>query len=164
MALAFQREAMPEGPRLYVAPEKCLRRFVEEQGAVITTDLFADNVAVRADAQALPFAPASFAAVVCSDVLEHVEDDRAALQQMREALRPDGVAYVHVPVLLTETVDYGRAIEVDYGHRRTYGPDVLGRIAEAGLRSSLVRACDLQARDRRKFGLAHDSVLVLRAA
>src|SRR3954451_19387842 len=133
MALAFEREAIPPGLRLYIAPERCLERFVNERGRVITTDLFADGVAVRADAQALPFPPGAFGAVVCSDVLEHVEDDHVALDQIRQALRPGGVAYVHVPILLTETVDYGRAIEVDYGHRRTYGPDVLDRVQRAGL-------------------------------
>jgi Methyltransferase domain len=164
MALAFRRQLIPPGPRLYVAPESCLEPFVRQDGPVITTDLFAENVAVRADAQALPFAPGSFAAIVCSDVLEHVEDDQSALAQIREALSPVGVAYVHVPVLLTETVDYGRAIEVDYGHRRAYGPDLLGRVANAGLSCSLVRACDLTAAERRRFGLQHDSVLVLRSA
>lgn len=47
-----------------------------------------------ADAQALPFRPATFDRVLCSGVLYHVPDCRQALAEMRRALRPGGRAVI----------------------------------------------------------------------
>ncbi len=44
-----------------------------------------------------PFPPASFAAVVMADVLEHLPDPRRALEQVRELLEPGGVVAVSTP-------------------------------------------------------------------
>ncbi|HEX3596077.1 MAG TPA: class I SAM-dependent methyltransferase [Polyangiaceae bacterium] len=51
----------------------------------------------RADASSLPFSAASFDAVVLGEVLEHVEDDSAALKEAARVLRPDGILAVTVP-------------------------------------------------------------------
>jgi SAM-dependent methyltransferase len=45
----------------------------------------------------------SFDAIVCSHVLEHIPDDRAAMRELRRILRPGGWAIVQVPI------DYERA-------------------------------------------------------
>jgi SAM-dependent methyltransferase len=45
---------------------------------------------VCADAAALPFEPDTFDVVTMFDVLEHVSDDRRAVQEARRALRPGG--------------------------------------------------------------------------
>jgi SAM-dependent methyltransferase len=46
---------------------------------------------------ALPFADGSFDAVVCSDVLYHLDDDVAALREIHRVMRPEGVVVVNVP-------------------------------------------------------------------
>jgi len=45
----------------------------------------------------LPFTKNSFAAVVCSDVLYHLDDDEKALLELRRVLQPGGVLVVNVP-------------------------------------------------------------------
>jgi len=48
------------------------------------------GIFVVADATALPFKPAVFSHVICSEVLEHVEDDQRALNEMGRVLNASG--------------------------------------------------------------------------
>jgi len=52
---------------------------------------------VVADGARLPFAAASFAAAVCTEVLEHVDDPAAVFAEIARVLRPGGHAYVTTP-------------------------------------------------------------------
>ncbi len=45
----------------------------------------------------MPFADGSFDAVVLGEVLEHVEDDRAALQEAARVMTDNGVLAISVP-------------------------------------------------------------------
>ena len=51
----------------------------------------------RADALDLPFADASFDAVVALDVLEHLRDPRDGIEEIRRVLRPGGQLILSVP-------------------------------------------------------------------
>jgi len=50
-----------------------------------------------ADIRALPFAPDTFDKIVLSEVLEHVEDDGAALREVARVLKPGGLLAITVP-------------------------------------------------------------------
>lgn len=52
---------------------------------------------VVGDGGRLPFRDGSFAAVVCTEVLEHVDDPSAAFAEMARVLRLGGLAYVTTP-------------------------------------------------------------------
>lgn len=52
---------------------------------------------VCAAGEALPFAPNSFDVMLSNEVLEHVQDDRAAAAEMVRALRPGGRAVIFCP-------------------------------------------------------------------
>jgi SAM-dependent methyltransferase len=84
--------------------------------------------AVRADARRLPFAGASFDRVIAAEVLEHIDDDGAALAELARVLRPGGLIAVTVPRWLPERVCW--ALSRDYhevpgGHIRIYRGDGL---------------------------------------
>jgi SAM-dependent methyltransferase len=56
---------------------------------------------VQGDTAALPFADGAFAAVVHSQVLQHVPSDRRIFSELNRVLRPGGVLVIGTP-------DYGR--------------------------------------------------------
>lgn len=63
------------------------------------------------------------------DVLEHIEDDRAMLAQLRESLAPDGRLFIYVPA--------GRELfsrlDKNVGHYRRYNKkDLLAKVSGAG--------------------------------
>jgi SAM-dependent methyltransferase len=52
---------------------------------------------VVADGTRLPFKDDAVDRIVCSEVLEHVERDDLALEEIGRVLKPEGIAYVTVP-------------------------------------------------------------------
>ena len=99
--------------------------------------------AVRADATALPFDEDAFDAVVLMEVLEHVEDDRAALSELRRVVRDDGLLILSVPNLaapapLLERLPL-RSVDAREGpehhFRDGYSPrELTGLLGESGFR------------------------------
>ena len=84
---------------LHVAPEARLRRAIErKQRAYETTDLAMPGVDFHCDLSAIPRPDGAYDAVICSHVLEHVRDDRAAMRELRRVLAPDGFAVLQVPI------------------------------------------------------------------
>ena len=71
-------------------------------------ECLADWALTTGDALNLPFRDASFDKVICSEVLEHVLDDKLALRELVRVLKPEGSMAVSVPSFLTETVCWKR--------------------------------------------------------
>jgi SAM-dependent methyltransferase len=87
-------------------------------------------VRLRGDAGALPFAGAAFDLVVALDVLEHLDDDKAAARELARVLAPGGALVAFVPAL---RLLWGLQDDVSH-HRRRYRKRELEEvIAQAGL-------------------------------
>ena len=68
-------------------------------------DALSDNYLVsRADIKNLPFASASFDCVICSEVLEHIEEHENALKELVRILKPQGDLVVSVPRYFSEKI------------------------------------------------------------
>lgn len=69
---------------------------------------------VQGNVQALPFADATFDRVICSEVLEHVDDYFEAMSELVRVLKPGGTIGVSVPTWITE-VFYWK-LDKNYSH------------------------------------------------
>ncbi len=152
---------------LHFAPEAGLERRLRAAlgDRYVTTDLEPAGVDLTLDITALDLPDASFDAVVCVHVLEHVPDDAAAMRELHRVLRPGGWGVVQVPILRDVTDEdpavtdpaerlrrFGQA-----DHVRTYGRDFADRLQAAGFDVDVVRFRDeLTARERRRYGLHYD--------
>jgi SAM-dependent methyltransferase len=65
--------------------------------AYVTADLLA-QADVRCEAGRLPFARSSFDLVLCTEVLEHVPDPHATLQEIRRTLKLSGSLVLSTPL------------------------------------------------------------------
>ena len=82
-----------------------------------------------ASAPALPFARASFDLVCLFDVLEHIEDDARALDEIHRVLIPGGTLFLHVPAHPILFANNDRAS----GHFRRYQKrELRSRLERAG--------------------------------
>jgi SAM-dependent methyltransferase len=91
---------------------------------------------IQGDAFHLPFPDACFERVICSEVMEHVHDYRAAARELARVTKPRGRIAVTVPTATSEHLylrlgdDY---FESPGGHVRIFRPRELARaLAEAG--------------------------------
>jgi glycosyltransferase involved in cell wall biosynthesis/phospholipid N-methyltransferase len=75
--------------------------------------------------ETFPLAEGGFDTVICLNVIEHIEDDRAALRNIRDALGPGGTAIILVP---QGAWNYGSLDEV-LGHCRRYSKESLHALA-----------------------------------
>ena len=118
-----------------------LRPFADEVVALEPDPQFAQMLRERVDGVQIVEGDASrvdgpFDAIVCFNVLEHIEDDAATLRRLRELLAPDGTLLLLVPA---HQVLFG-PIDTAFGHYRRYGKTELdGKLRAAGLRPELLR-------------------------
>lgn len=91
------------------------------------------------DALRLPFADACFDVVICSEVLEHIPDFRAALREIARVLKPGGRLCASVPRPWCERICWRLARDyhqVRGGHLRIFRiPDLRREIEDCGLES-----------------------------
>ena len=83
------------------------------------------------DVCALPFADQSFDVVLATDVLEHVDDDCAALREIRRVLRQGGRALITVPAFSSL---WGPQDDLAHHKRRYVRGQLLDAIDRANLR------------------------------
>ena len=91
------------------------------------------------DVTRLPFRDGAFDRIIASEILEHIDDNVAALSELVRVLRPGGTFAATVPATLPEKIcwaltDEYHAPKVEGGHVRIYGRGELAeRMEAAGL-------------------------------
>lgn len=91
---------------------------------------------VEGDALALPFDDGEFDRIIAAEILEHIPDDRTAMEELFRVLKPGGVLAVTVPRWFAEKVNWALSDayhEVEGGHVRIYKESELrGRLEDVG--------------------------------
>lgn len=93
---------------LEIGPSGPLRQWLGQQAGIQyrCADLFRQDVDDNVDITDMTlYADNQFQLVICSHVLEHVPDDRKAMQELCRILHPEGIGIIMVPINLgmTET-------------------------------------------------------------
>jgi SAM-dependent methyltransferase len=114
---------------------KLARRGASVVGALITS---------------LPFADAAFDLVCALDIVEHVDDDAAALEELSRVARPGAAVLLSVPL----HPELWNAFDDFVGHRRRYRPELLTEIlGRHGLTIERSAAYGMQPRSSRLLDL-----------
>ena len=110
------------------------------QDNYISIDLSSPLAKIRMDITDLKFSDNYFDWIICYHVLEHVPDDRKAMQELLRVLKPGGKAIIQVPIFSDATYEDPSIIAPDerekaFGqsdHVRRYGDDYADRLRSVG--------------------------------
>jgi D-aspartate ligase len=170
-----ERTALLRSPHrvLEVAPHRSLVRALSSRPGVdyMGVDLEPlDGSTIRGDVTDLPLDDELFDAVLCVHVLEHVEDDRAAMGELHRVLRPGGWALVNVPYDPANPTYEDAAVTSDSGRRaafgeathvRVYGTDLRDRLESVGFDVTVDHGCALTGETVARYGLTTDESIFL---
>jgi len=171
VGIVLDRLAMAPGARVYeLSSRGALCRHLRRRFAHVTVSELFDGVTPGAfhrgvqcqDVERLTYGDSAFDLVTSTEVFEHVPNDRRAFDEVHRVLRPGGALVFTVPLMAAGAtlerarIEHGRVVhlvEPEYhGDRlrgrgavlafRTYGPDIVGRLADAGFAAALERVED----------------------
>jgi SAM-dependent methyltransferase len=164
---------------LHVAPEASLTPVFRSAPNIdyLSGDLNPGNpeigeVMVKLDVTDIQYPDNSFDVIYCSNVLEHVPEDRRAMRELARVLKPGGWALISVPVFPHDTtfedpnVTTPAQRERVYGqfdHVRTYGRDFVNRLRESGFDVRVDTFASSLSQDLvRKEGLSREDIYICR--
>jgi len=160
---------------LHVAPEHALQQTLRRQANLryLSVDLDSPLAMEHADLLELPYPDARFDIVMCNHVLEHVDDDRRALREIRRVLRDGGRAIIMSPIdeKRSDTLEDPRVTSPaeryrvfgQSDHLRRYGRDFGDRVAAVGFGVTVVRYLEeIEPEQVTRLGLRRDSELFQR--
>ena len=131
---------------LHIAPEQCFLKTFKKQKNLdyITSDLESPIADVKADICNLPFKDDSFDVVFCNHVLEHIPDDKKAMQELFRVLKKGGFGVFQIPQDMSRENTFEDASITDkeertkifgqYDHVRVYGRDYFNKLRSVGFK------------------------------
>jgi SAM-dependent methyltransferase len=158
---------------LHVAPEEPIKKILKENYLINYTagDYFASGYNYSSDVMHLnieqtDFLNDSFDIVICCHVLEHVNDDNKAINEIHRILSNNGIAILQVPIslLLDNTLEIKEfrsenLNNILYGqedHLRLYGKDYFTKIKNAGF-----EVIQEQIKNANNFGIESNEFIIV---
>jgi SAM-dependent methyltransferase len=148
------------GSLLHFAPEWTLRRRLSRLPHLryVTADLDQPGVDLHIDLTAAAVPDAAFDGVICSHVLEHIDDDAAAMRELCRITAPGGWCLVMVPIDIhrARTYEDPSITTPEERHRafwrpdhvRLYAPDIAERLGAAGFEVERIQPYDAFGEER----------------
>lgn len=139
---------------LHVAPEQIFfKKFKKfNHWNYLTFDINSPIADIKGDLKSMKFKDDSFDLVICNHVLEHIEDDKMALEEIYRVLNINGIAILQVPINVNRektfedskiTSQYDREKYFgQYDHVREYGIDYKERIEQVGFQVEMINYSD----------------------
>ena len=139
---------------LHVAPEQIFyKKFKKfKHWDYLTFDINSPIADIKGDLKSTQFKDESFDLVICNHVLEHIEDDKMALEEIYRVLNINGIAILQVPINVNRektfedskiTSQYDREKYFgQYDHVREYGIDYKERIEQVGFQVEMINYSD----------------------
>ena len=156
---------------LHFAPELIFQKNLISKPNLdyVSADIASPDAMISMDITDIQCSDDSFDVILCSHVLEHVEDDQKALRELFRVLKPGGWAILQVPIDSDREVTFEdgsivspherKRILGHHDHVRIYGRDYKNRLERAGF---AVKVDDyiknLGADEVRKYGLADEDI------
>ena len=157
---------------LHVAPEQVFyKKFKKlKNWEYFTFDLNSPIADIKGDLISTNFKNEYFDLIICNHVLEHIEDDKSALDEMYRILKYNGISILQVPINVKrentfEDLSIKSKIQREkyfgqYDHVREYGLDFKDRVEQAGFKVEMINYSKKISEDLViKYGLMKDDLI-----
>ena len=157
---------------LHVAPEQVFyKKFKKlKNWEYFTFDLNSPIADIKGDLTSTNFKDESFDLIICNHVLEHIEDDKSALNEIYRILKFNGISILQVPINVKrentfEDLSINSEIKREeyfgqYDHVREYGLDFKDRVEKAGFKLKMINYSKKISQDLIiKYGLMKDDFI-----
>ena len=157
---------------LHVAPEQVFyKKFKKlKNWEYFTFDLNSPIADIKGDLISTNFKDEYFDLIICNHVLEHIEDDKSALDEMYRILKYNGISILQVPINVKrentfEDLSIKSKIQREkyfgqYDHVREYGLDFKDRVEQAGFEVEMINYSTKISQDLViKYGLMKDDLI-----
>ncbi|WP_431156489.1 class I SAM-dependent methyltransferase [Winogradskyella poriferorum] len=157
---------------LHFAPEQCFyKRFKTFTNIdYTTTDLNSPIADVKADICNLPFKENQFDVILCNHVLEHIPDDKKAMEELYRVLKPRGWGVFQIPQDLNRSTTFEDDSITDkkerakvfgqYDHVRVYGRDYFDKLRTVGFKVDEVDyTAQLSKEDVNRYRLSSGEII-----
>ena len=157
---------------LHVAPEQVFyKKFKKlKNWEYLTFDLNSPIADIKGDLTSTNFKDESFDLIICNHVLEHIEDDKSALNEIYRILKYNGISILQVPMNVKrkntfedssiKSKNQREKYFGQYDHVREYGLDFKDRVEEAGFEVEMINYSTKISQDLViKYGLMKDDLI-----
>lgn len=157
---------------LHVAPEQVFyKKFKKlKNWEYFTFDLNSPIADIKGDLISTNFKDEYFDLIICNHVLEHIEDDKSALDEMYRILKYNGISILQVPINVKrentfEDLSIKSKIQREkyfgqYDHVREYGLDFKDRVEQAGFKVEMINYSEKISENLViKYGLMKDDLI-----
>ena len=157
---------------LHVAPEQVFyKKFKKlKNWEYFTFDLNSPIADIKGDLTSTNFKDESFDLIICNHVLEHIKDDKSALNEIYRVLKYNGTSILQVPINLRREKTFEDStikskIQREkyfgqYDHVREYGLDFKDRVEQSGFKVQMINYSKKISKDLIiKYGLMKNDLI-----